>query len=218
MYDFDTDPQPEHNKPLIRLYEKLCALLTSLPPDIHKRTLKDRSGERFNTYIDQLTSLVPDGPLDDFKVEILTNQSTPFVMGEAYIRQLSALTRYLYKTNPVIGYYCAYPPEGKFSKDSSAASPPTTVNNHLYSKQESTQTTTINIEFTQTVVSLAEALTRFEANNPDPNSKENVFARTLKKSLPMVKDTLGIIALTLKIAGDVDISPHISLKALGLDT
>ncbi len=214
MFDYQDAPTPTKNTPLIKLYERLCALLSSLPADITSRSLTDGAGERFNSYIEEIIGLTNDGTLRDFKVESFSVGSRLHVKGEAYARQLEALANYLYKTDEVIGYYCGGPPAMRIGK--LGGSGPTTVNNHLTADQQVSQSTNVQIEFNQTIVNITEALTNFEHTHPDESSKENVFAKQLKKVLPLAKDSLGIISSVLKIAGEVGIDPQTALKAIGL--
>lgn len=215
MYDYEDDePTPEKNAPLIKLYERLCALLSSLPADITSRSLTDGAGERFNGYVEEIVGLTNDSTLRDFKVESFSVNSRLHVKGEAYARQLEALTNYLYKTDEVIGYYCGNPPVLRVGK--SVGSGSTTVNNHLKADQQVSQSINVQVEFNQTIVNITEALTNLEHEYPDELSRENKFAKLLKKALPLAKDSLGIISLVLTIAGEVGIDPQTALKAVGL--
>lgn len=212
MYD-DDEPRPPENKPLINLYELLVSLISSLTPSITEKTLRDGSGERLNRYIDELIGLTQDNKLTDFKVQIRSINGNPAVSGDAYVRSLIGVANYLHKTNEIIGYYCAYPPEPKLGNG--PKSPPT-FTNQFNAEQQNQQTTTVQVEFNQTIISLTESLTNLERDHPDESSKENKFAKKLKRSLPTVKDTLSIIALVLKIAGEVGLSPDDALKLLKL--
>lgn len=212
MYE-DDEPTPPKNKPLIDLYELLVSLISSLTPSIAEKMLRDGSGERLNRYVDELISLTQDNKLTDFKVQVRNINGNPVVSGDAYVRGLTGVAHYLCKTNDIIGYYCVYPPEPKLS-NSPKSSP--TITNHFNAEQQNQQTTTVQVEFNQTIVSLAERLTNLERDHPDESSKENQFAKKLKKSLPTVKDTLSIIALVLKIAGEVGLNTNNVLKLLGL--
>lgn len=214
MFEYEDDtPRPARNEPLIKLYELLCALIGSLTPTTSASTLRDGTGERLNGYIDELVRLTHDDHLNDLRVKIQSGAGgKPFVMGEAYARQLGGLVKYLFKINDVIGYYCAGPPEVKFSKSTSSASP--TIN--FKAEQQNHQSTIVTVEFTQTIITLTEKLTNLERDFPDETSKENRFAKKLKASLSTAKDTLGIISEVLKIAGEVGIDPHSALKHLAL--
>ena len=210
----DEEPNVQRNEPLIKLYELLCSLITSLTPEITSLTLRDGSGERLNGYIDELRNLTNDDKLNDFKLSIQTSArgGTPYVSGEAYVRQLNGIVNYLFKIDPVISYYCSGPPNPKFSRPGSSP----TFNNQFQAQQHTQQTTHVQVEFTQTIITITEALTNIEREFPDESSKENKFAKALKKSLPLAKDTLGIVALVLKVASEVGINPHDALKLLGL--
>jgi hypothetical protein len=214
MYEYENEPTPSKNTPLIKLYGLLCAILSSLPQDINKRTLTDGSGQKLNGYIDQIVSMTSDPSLNDFKVETFYLNGKPRTSGEGYARQVSSLAHYLFSTNNIINYYCAPPPELKYPmlNDSNA----TTVNNHLQADQQVNQSTNVQIDFTQTIVNLTEALTKFECEHPDESSKENKFAKSFKKKLPSIKNTLEITALALKIASEIGIDPSTALKALGM--
>lgn len=209
------DSTPARDEPAIKIYNLLCSLIESITPNISDLTLRDGSGERFNAYIDQLVSITRDSTLNDFKLDIIQlRQSKPYVTGESYIRKLVAATNYLVKTNISISYYCYPPTPPRFSNSSS--SPSTTVNNHLQAEQRSSQTTTVQIEFTQTIVTLSSTLTDLERQFPDENSKENKFAKRLKNALPLAKDSLGIVSEVLKIGNELNLNPQMILRLLGL--
>lgn len=211
--DYDDEPKPVRNERLIRLYELLSSLITSLTPTTYTLTLRDGTGEKLNVYIDEFITLTQDAALEDFKLKVhLLNGHNPWVSGEAYVRQLTGLANYLYSTNKVIGQYCGNPPETKFNKNSSS----TTYNNHLNADQNSSQTTTVQVDFTQTIVTLSSALTDLEHKFPNESGKENRFAKAMKAALPMAKDSLGIVTQVLKIAGEIGLDPHTVLKSLGL--
>lgn len=213
---YDDEPKPTNNIPLTRLYNLVCSLLSSISPDTVRGFLKDGSGDRFNGYVDQFIQMTSDTALNDFKVKIITIQGDNAVRGEEYARKMSALAQYLFSTNEVIGYYCGGPPQPNTGPGAQVSLAPTTVNNHLQSDQNAIQSTEVRVEITQQIVALTEALTNFERDHPDEMSKENQFAKKLKEALPMVKNGLDIVALALKIAGEIGINPHIALKALGL--
>ncbi|GEM_PF-2106790 len=215
----DQTSAPSRNEPLIKLYALLSALLTSLNPTSITLTLRDGVGERLNSYIDELIRITNDQSLNDFRIEIhyLGNTRKPYVTGEAYARQLVGLVSYLFNTNNVVNWYCSPPPEIKYNNSKqSAISSPTTVHNHLEARQESTQTTNVQIEFNQTLLTLGSALEKLEVAYPDEASKENKFAKALRKALPTVKDSLGILASVLRIAGEIGLDPHTISKSLGL--
>jgi hypothetical protein len=211
---FDDEPKPQRNDQLIKLYGLLCSLITSLTPEITKLNLRDGTGEKLNGYIDELIVLTNDTKLNDFKVPVYPIQRTGgrYVMGEAYVRQLSGLVNYLWSANDIISYYGSSPPDVKYSK--SGSSP--TFNNQIKAEQKTHQTTNVHIEFTQTIVSVTEALTNLEHDYPDESTKENKFAKAIKKSLPKVKDTLGIVSLVLTVASELGLDPKEVLKFLGL--
>lgn len=212
MYD-DDGPKPPENKQLIGVYELLVALINSFTPSITQRTLRDGSGEKFNGYIDELRNLTNDARLNDFKVKINSVNGHPASYGEEYVRSLFGVVNYLHNTNDTIGYYCAGPPANKFS--SSAEGSPV-FTNQFTAEQQNQQTMTARVEFNQTIISLSERLTNLERDYPDESSKENKFAKLLKKSLPTAKDTLSTISLVLKIAGQVGLGPDEAMKLLGL--
>jgi len=207
---------PQRNDSLINLYELLSSLITSLTPSITTNILRDGSGEKLNRYIDELKSLTTDKKLEDFKIPILhrtlNSKSYDYVRGEAYVRQLTGVVNYLHKVNKVIGYYCLGPPKPQFNKTGSSH----TINNNLNAEQQTQQSTNVQIEFTQSIVTLTESLTNLEHEYPDETSKENKFAKALKKSLSTAKDSLGIVALILQVAGAVGLDPHTALKLLKL--
>jgi hypothetical protein len=211
---YDDEPKPQRNDLLIKLYNLLCSLITSLTPEITKLNLRDGSGEKFNGYIDELISLTNDKKLNDFKVPVYSIQRTGgrYVMGEAYVRQLSGLVNYLWSADETINYYCPAPPDVKFSK----SGPSTTFNNQVKAEQQTHQTTNVHIEFTQTIVTVTEALTNLERDYPDESTKENKFAKAVKKGLPKVKNTLGIISLILTVANELGLDSKDVLKLLGL--
>ena len=211
---FDDEPKPQRNDQLIRLYGLLCSLITSLTPEITKLNLRDCSGEKFNGYIGELIALTNDNKLNDFKVPVYAIKSTGgrYVMGEAYVRQLSGLVNYLWSTDNIINYYCSSPPDVKFSK--SGSSP--TFNNQFKAEQKAHQSTNVHIEFTQTIMTVTEALTNLERDYPDESAKENKFAKAIKKSLPKVKDTLGVMSLVLTVASELGLDPKEVLRLLGL--
>jgi len=212
MYD-DDEPKPAKNKRLIDLYELLISLISSLTPTITEKTLRDGTGEKLNGYIDELIRQTQDVTLNDFKVQIRSLNGHPTVSGDAYVRGLTGVVNYLHRTNDVIDYYCDGPPMPKLI--GGMESSPTFANN-FNAEQQNQQTTTVQVEFNQTIISLAEKLTNLERDYPDASSKENQFAKKLKASLPTVKDTLSIIALVLKIASEVKLDPSHVLKLLGL--
>ncbi len=210
------DPTPPHHLRLEQIYKVLISLLEAVSPDIVVRSLNDGSGERFNGYIDELIALTSDSTLKDFKVQIRTHTNgSGFVKGEAYARQMHALSSYLHSTNATIGYYCMPPPDVRAG--SGTHTPAATVNNHLQSQQTSSQSTSVHVEINQQIVSITEALTNFERDHPDEASKENKYAKALKKALPTVKTSMDIVSLVLKVAGQVGIDPHTALKAIGLN-
>lgn len=214
MFD-DDEPTPARNEPLIKLYELLCSLIEALTPNITALSLRNGEGERLNSYIDELIGLTNDKNLNDFKLTIRhADRTGNFVTGEAYVRALTGVTNYTWKVNETVSYYCSYPQQPKFSKQAatSTASSPTTINNHLNAEQN----TTVQIEVNQTIVSLTEKLTNLEHKYPDTSSKENQFAKALKKSLPTIKGSLEAVSLAMKIAAQVGIDPHLALKLLGL--
>ncbi len=217
--DFDfydtADNNPAENKPLNKLYGLLCSLIEALTPDIARLNLKDGSGERLNGYIDELVGFTNDEKLRDFKLDIRQDhKGINWASGEAYARQLVGLVNYLYKADESVNYYCGGPPAVKFSKGSGSGP---TINNHLNAdqRQANEQKTTVSIDI-QTIITLTETLTNLERDNPDKASKENKFAATLKKHLPTAKSALDIVALVLKIAGEVGLNPQAALKMLGL--
>jgi len=211
----DDEPTPARNEPLIKLYELLCSLIEALTPDITALSLRNGEGERLNSYIDELAGLMHDQKLNDFKLTLRhTDRIGNFVTGEAYVRALTGVANYAWKVSDVLNYYCSYPQQPKFSKQAtnSLASSPTTINNHLNAEQN----TTVQIEVNQTIVDLTEKLTNLEHEYPDESSKENKFAKALKKSLPTIKGSLEAVSLAMKIAAQVGIDPHIALKLIGL--
>lgn len=219
--DFDSmsneDRYVNEDKHTNRLYNLLYSLVEALSPDIARLNLRDGSGERLNRYIDELVQATHDAKLDDFKVEIRRDhKGNNYSFGEAYSRQLIGIVKYLYKTNDSISYYCMALSDIKLKSGIDSSS--TTINNHLNAdqSQDNQQTTTVTIEFTQTIVLLTEALTNLERDFPDTNSKENQFAKVLKDKLPTVKSTLDIMSLVLKIAGQVGLDPQNVLKLLNL--
>jgi hypothetical protein len=218
--DFDfysnADSAPAENKPLIKVYGLLCSLIEAFTPDIAKLNLRDGSGERYTGYVDEALSHSQDQKLQDFKVRLRQDsRGVAWVSGEEYARQIVGLVNYLYKTDESVGYYCGNPPLLKFSKGGGSGP---VINNHLTAEQQqkSEQNTTVSIEFNQTIISLTETLTKLERDYPDKDSKENKFAGALKKALPNVKNTLDIVALVLKIAGEVGLNPQTAMKILGL--
>lgn len=214
--DDENKVTPQRNDNLINLYELLSSLIASFTPSITTNILRDGSGEKLNRYIDELKGLTADNNLDDFKIAILhrtlNSKSYDYVSGEAYVRQLTGVVNYLYKVNKIIGYYCLGPPKSQFNKTNSSH----TINNNLNAEQQTQQSTNVQIEFTQSIVTLTESLTNLEHNYPDETSKENKFAKALKKSLSTAKDSLGIVALVLQVAGAVGLDPHTALKLLRL--
>ncbi len=215
MFD-DDEPTIPRNEPLIKLYELLCSLIEALTPDITSLSLRNGEGERLNAYIDELFGLTHDSKLNDFKLTIRSTERTgSFVTGEAYVRALSGVANYMFKVDKVVGYWCAYPQQPKFSKQAAGLSP-TTINNHLNADQQVAQTTSVQVEVNQTIVTLTEKLTNLEHQYPDEASKENKFAKALKKSLPTIKGTLEVVSLAIKVAGQVGLDPHTALKLLGL--
>lgn len=215
MYDsyFGNDENaPPKNVPLIKLYQRLCALISSLPADITTRSLTDGAGVRLNGYIDEIIGITNDNTLNDFKVESFMVTGKQHVKGETYARQLEALTNYLYKTEETIDYYCGDPPLR--ASGTNGAGP--AIYNHVKADQQVSQSTNVHVEFNQTIINITEALTNFEHEHPDESSKENKFAKILKTSLPLAKDTLEIIGLVLRTAAQVGIDPQTVLKAMGL--
>jgi hypothetical protein len=217
-YDFyNTDNnEPPENKPLIKVYGLLCSLIEAFTPDIARMNLKDGSGERYNGYVDEAIKHSQDEKLADFKVKLRPDsRGVVYVIGEEYARQIVGLVNYLYKTDESVGYYCGNPPQLKSSKGGGSGP---VINNHLTADQQqrNEQSTTVNVEFTQTIISLTETLTNLERDYADKNSQENKFAVALKKALPNVKGTLDILALVLKIAGEVGLNPQTAMKILGL--
>lgn len=215
LYD-SSDSAPAENKPLIKVYGLLCSLIEAFTPDIAKLNLRDGSGERYNSYVDEALTHSQDKQLNDFKVRLRPdNRGSSWVSGEEYARQIVGLVNYLYRTDESVGYYCGNPPLLKFSKSGSSGP---VINNHLTAEQQqrNEQSTTVNVEFNQTIISLTETLTNLERDYPDKDSKENKFAGALKKALPNVKSTLDIVALVLKIAGEIGLNPQTAMKILGL--
>jgi len=206
------DNRPNKDKDLIGLYELIISHINSLTPSIIKKTLTDGSGERLNGYIDELHVLTGDDRLKDFKVKIRVINNRACTYGEEYSRSLYGIVNYLFKTNDVIGYFCAMPPTNLLTfSDSSPV-----FTNQFNAEQMNQQSTTVYIEFNQTIISLTETLTNLENAYPEAASKENQFAKRLKSSLSTVKDTLGIIALVLKIAAEVGLNPEQALGLLNL--
>lgn len=221
--DFDdmyggNQQDPAENKQANNLYNLLYSLVEALSADITNLNLRDGSGERFNGYVDELIQATNDPKLNDFKLQIRQDhKGSNWTSGEAYSRQLVGIVKYLHKTNDSIGYYCMALPDVKFSKRGGSNSP-TTINNHLNAEQsqDNQQTTTVTVEFTQTIMTLTEALANLEKDFPDKDSKENKFAKALKDNLPTVKSTLDIMSLVLKIAAQVGLNPQNVLKLLNL--
>lgn len=210
MFYDDNTPRPADNKALTNLYKMLLSILSSQILDPANGIYQDGSGERLNSYVEQLKELTGDSVLDDFKVGINQGHNFTFVRADEYLRNLSSLAHYLFDTNETIGYYCSAPPSAGSRKTSSGSS--TTVNNHLQAEQ----TTSVQVEFSQNLISITEALTNFERDHPDETSKENKFAKALKGKLSTVKTSMEIIALVLRIAGEIGLNPQTALKALGL--
>lgn len=204
--------KPARNEELINTYQLLCSLISSqLPTTTYDYS--DGSGERFNGYIDELITTTGDKRLQDFKLETDTDDVHTFVVRESYVRQLVGLVDYLHRTNAVIGYYCGRPPQLQ-SATTQGSSP--TIHNQLNAEQQVSQNVQFHIEINQTIVALAERATQIEYEYPDKTSKENRFAKAIKKALPTVKGTLDVVALVLKIATEVGIDPHAALKLLSL--
>lgn len=215
---YGSQQTPVENKQVGNLYNLLYSLAEALSPDITSLNLRDGSGERFNGYIDELIQATNDIKLNDFKLDIRRDhKGKPWTSGEEYSRQLVGIVKYLYKTNDSINYYGMALPDIKFPKYGGGGNP-TTINNHLSAEQsqDNQQTTTVTVEFTQTIMSLAETLTNLERDFPDRASKENKFAKALKDKLPTVKNTLDIMSLVLKIADQVGLNPQNILKLLNL--
>ncbi len=209
---YDEKPRPSRNTELIKLYELLHALATSLPSTIATLSLRDGTGERFNSYIDEIISITHDNRLNDFKTRRYQVHSRIYTSGEEYSRQLIGALHYLHQVDETLNYYCETPPVLKSNEGSQP-----TINNQMSTQQNVNQSTNVEIEIRQTMLQLSDQLSEIERAHPDESSKENQFAKKLKEILPTLNGSLDLVSKILKVAAQVGISPQVALKLLGLN-
>jgi hypothetical protein len=191
-----------------KLYNILDTLNDSLIHSTPSVTLYDSSWERFNLIMDQLASAYTDEVFSDYKVQVHDytfglNKIRQGVITEEFIRKLYGGTSYLHTQYLSDSTIPPSPPNGTRSESG-----------NTYVTQHAQQNTDVTIEFNVTLAQLVEVLTKAEAEHPDETANENQFIQKLKSILPTAKNTLSIIALTLKTAQEFGLSPDQLLKIL----
>lgn len=177
---------------LMKLYNQLTSMNTSLAAQAGKSTISDGTWDIFNKKMSILANALNDDHFLELQVRPKTDhRGGYFMIPSDLIAKVYSATSYLFEqyTKDYTTNY-PHPPSGKKDDQASQVS----VNQVQNSKQDQTQTMEVNIEFNQTFKYIIEKITNATTLYQD-GTPEKSFINKLKNIISTAKSTAEIIKL-----------------------